>query len=144
MSGAFPVITSDVATRYISTARLTPNAVARRIRALLPPTMAVACMYCGRVYKRIACIEAMRGKVSHGVCESVECLNRLERDYGFSPSSLVGAVKGVAESNQGCGDGDSTFSCEPCSSAGPSVPAKDCLEGELGLRPQPIQYPAAT
>lgn len=131
----FPTITDDVCRSYITTARLSVNAVALRIRQLLAPQLIVRCMYCSRDYKRVSCIREMHGKVSHGVCPN--CIPRLHEEFGVRLATTATGrdIRGSAADKPGGGSILSEISRDPCGSTGLSVPAKDRLKGrEIGLR----------
>lgn len=124
----FPVIGPAECRSYIASARLTENAVARRIREMLCSRMIQECAWCGKFIGTIACAPEQHGKVSHGICPACKELNfpqqvaseageshKLSQD-GSTPSpapnfTAAGDERpvGVAGASSGAGGGDPTF-----------------------------------
>ena len=125
MSTLFPPITCDVASRYIATARLTPNAVALRLRELLTPQppmtgkMIRRCGHCKTILGTKPCIQEMDGMYTDGICD--ECA---EKHFGVKKASEVEpaaaglAIRGNREGNPAAAttlEGDATTDEKPTS-----------------------------
>jgi hypothetical protein len=137
MNATFPVITAADAGRYIATARLTPNAVALRIRQMLAPSgphLIRRCMYCGADFGRTPCVPAMHGKVSHGVCQSEACLARIAQDFGETLQRGGVGESGSGETDPRDAGHAASLTARDCGVRAAPAEQRTTREGALGLR----------